>query len=87
MERGIVEEIDEVMVNGHPLKRLFNTLSIRMRYAEGESILTALELEGIAPSGGSACSAGSSEPSHVLLATGISPDTARGSLRFSLGRG
>jgi cysteine desulfurase len=86
LERGIVERIPEVIINGHPEKRLYNTLSVCLKGIEGESILLNLDFEGIYASSGSACSSGSLDPSHVLLATGIAPDVAHGSLRLSLNK-
>lgn len=86
LEKGILERIPEVIVNGHPEKRLFNTLNVCLKGIEGESILLNLDFEGICASSGSACSSGSLDPSHVLLATGISPDVAHGSLRLSLNK-
>jgi cysteine desulfurase len=86
LERGIVERIPEVIINGHPEKRLYNTLSVCLKGIEGESILLNLDFEGICASSGSACSSGSLDPSHVLLATGISPEVAHGSLRLSLNK-
>ncbi|MCX7025871.1 MAG: cysteine desulfurase family protein [Spirochaetes bacterium] len=83
---GIVEAIPKVRVNGHPYDVLPNTLNVSFPGAEGESILLYLDLEGIEVSTGSACASGSLEPSHVLLATGIGPALAHGSIRFSLGR-
>jgi cysteine desulfurase len=85
LEKGILEKIDDIIVNGHPDKRLAGTLNICVKYIEGESMLLNLDFEGIAASSGSACTSGSLEPSHVLLACGISPEVAHGSLRFSLG--
>ena len=86
LEQGIKEKIPEIKVNGHPSMRLFNTLNICMKHIEGESILINLDFEGICASSGSACTSGSLEPSHVLLALGLSHEIAHGSLRFSLGR-
>jgi len=83
---GIKKNIKEVKLNGHPEKRLPNTLNISFKYIEGESIILNLDMEGIAVSTGSACTSGSLEPSHVLLAMGLSHLTAQGSIRFSLGR-
>jgi cysteine desulfurase len=79
-------EIDDTYLNGHPTKRLCNNISIRFSYVEGEAIVLALDTEGVAASSGSACSSASGEPSHVLLAIGLKPEEARGSLRFSLGK-
>jgi len=86
LHKGIVEKIDDVIINGHPEKRLVGTLNICVKYVEGEAMLLNLDLEGIAASSGSACTSGTLEPSHVLLALGIPPEVAHGSLRFSLGR-
>lgn len=82
---GIVERIPEVRVNGHATEVLPNTLNVSFPGAEGEAILLYLDLEGIQVSTGSACASGSLEPSHVLLATGVGPELAHGSIRFSLG--
>jgi cysteine desulfurase len=86
LERLIVEGVDEVVVNGHPEKKLFNTLNICVRGVEGESMLLNLDLEGICASTGSACISGSLEPSHVLLAMGVPHALAQSSIRFSLGK-
>ena len=85
LEKGIKEKIDKVYLNGHPIKRLPNTLNLSFGFVEGESIVLNLDLEGVAVSAGSACTSGSLEPSHVLSAMGIDPQVAQGSLRFSLG--
>lgn len=87
LRAGIVEKVPDVHVNGHPLHRLPNTLDVSFPGAEGEAILLSLDLEGIEASTGSACASGSLEPSHVLMATGVGPELAHGSIRFSLGRG
>jgi len=84
--KGLQERIDHTCLNGHPLKRLPNNANISVEFVEGESMLLNLDLEGICVSTGSACSSSSLEPSHVLLATGLSPEQAHGSLRFSLGK-
>lgn len=86
LEKKLVEKIPEIIVNGHPQNRLYNTLSICVKYVEGESMLINLDKEGICASSGSACTSTSLEPSHVLLAMGIPPEIAHGSLRFSLGK-
>jgi len=86
LEKGIIEKIPEVVINGHPENRLYNTLNLCVKYVEGESILLNLDFEKIYASSGSACTSGSLEPSHVLLAIGIPPEIAHGSLRFSLGK-
>lgn len=84
---GILERIDYVKING-PLgeNRLPNNVNVSIRYVEGESLLLSLDMLGIAASSGSACSSGSLDPSHVLLAIGLPHEIAHGSLRFSLGR-
>jgi cysteine desulfurase len=84
---GLVEQIDHVILNGHPTQRLPGTLSVCFDYIEGEAIIMGLDLEGIAVSSGSACTSASLEPSHVLLAMGVHPAVAQGSIRFSLGQG
>ena len=86
LEEGIRTRIEDVSLNGHPHHRLSNILNISFAYSEGESLLLALDTLGIAVSTGSACTAGSTEPSHVLRAMGVSRELAQGSLRFSLGR-
>ena len=83
---GIAEKIDHVLLNGHPGKRLPNTLNMSFEFVEGESIILNLDLKGIAVSSGSACTSGSLEPSHVLKAMGVEPAIAQGSVRFSLGK-
>ena len=85
--RGIMERLDGVRLNGHPTERLPNNCSLSFRDIEGEALLLRLDLAGIAASSGSACASGSLEPSHVLTAIGLSPETARGSLRMTLGAG
>ncbi|WP_034145992.1 cysteine desulfurase NifS [Desulfosporosinus sp. BICA1-9] len=84
---GISERIEYVKVNG-PLgeKRLPNNVNVSIRYVEGESLLLSLDMLGIAASSGSACTSGSLDPSHVLLAMGLVHEIAHGSLRFTLGR-
>jgi len=83
---GLGKRIDHIRLNGHPSKRLPNNVNMSVDFAEGESMLLNLDLEGICASTGSACSSSSLEPSHALLALGLSPEQAHGSLRFSLGR-
>lgn len=83
---GLVEKIDHIRLNGHPGKRLPNNVNVSIDFVEGESMLLNLDLEGICASTGSACSSASLEASHVLLALGLSPEQAHGSLRFTLGR-
>ena len=84
--REIPSRIPEVILNGHPMKRLPNNVNFSIKYIEGESILLNLDLLGIACSTGSACTSSSLEPSHVLLATGLDHATAHGSIRITLGR-
>lgn len=86
LEKGILKSILEVKVNGDPDNRMFNTLNVCIKHIEGEGILINLDFEGICASSGSACTSGSLEPSHVLLAMGIPADLAHGSLRMSLGK-
>jgi cysteine desulfurase len=83
---GLNQKIDSIKLNGHPEKRIPNTLNISFKFVEGESIILNLDLQGIAVSSGSACTSGSLEPSHVLSAMGVDSATAQGSVRFSLGR-
>lgn len=83
---GIIKKIPDVVINGSLERRLANNLNICIAGVESETILIALDNEGIAVSSGSACSSGSLEPSHVLLAIGRDPILARGSIRFTLGR-
>ena len=84
--KGITSNIEDVRLNGHPEKRLPNTLNISFTYLEGESIILNLDMEGIAVSTGSACTSGTLEPSHVLTAMGVDAVNTQGSVRFSLGR-
>ncbi len=86
LEKRIVDEVEDVQINGHPTKRLPGTLNVSFSGAEGESLLMSLDMKGMAVSTGSACTSGSIEPSHVLLALGLDPHTALGSVRFSFGR-
>jgi cysteine desulfurase len=84
---GLLAKVPDIKINGHPEDVLPNTLNVSFPGAEGESILLALDLAGVEVSTGSACASGSLEPSHVLLATGVGPELAHGSIRFSLGWG
>ncbi len=84
--KGLMERIDHIRLNGHPTRRLPNNVNVSVDFVEGESMLLNLDLEGICASTGSACSSASLEPSHVLLALGLSPEQAHGSLRFTAGR-
>ena len=81
---GILAAIPDVRVNGSRTHRLPNNLNISVRYIEGESMLLRLDLAGIAASSGSACTSGSLDPSHVLLAIGLPHEVAHGSLRMTL---
>ncbi len=83
--KGILE-IKDSYLNGHPVKRLPNNANFRFSYIEGESMVLNLDMKGISASTGSACSSTSLEPSHVLLAIGLKPEDAHGSLRLTLGR-
>ncbi len=83
---GLLKRIERARLNGHPQKRLPNNVNMSFEFVEGESMLLNLDLEGICASTGSACSSSSLEPSHALLAMGLPPEQAHGSLRFSLGR-
>ncbi len=82
---GIAGSIPEVKLNGHPTERLPGNVNYSIKYIEGESILLMLDINGIAASSGSACTSGSLDPSHVLLAMGLPHETAHGSLRLTLG--
>jgi len=84
--RGLLENLKGVHLNGDPDNRLANNLNLSVENVEGESLIMALDLEGVAASSGSACSSGSGEMSHVLKALGLPPHKARGSLRLTLGR-
>ena len=81
---GILETIPDTRLNGHPTNRLPGNCNVSIRYIEGESMLLNLDIKGIAASSGSACTSGSLDPSHVLLAIGLTHEVAHGSLRFSL---
>jgi cysteine desulfurase len=83
---GLRARVPEVRLNGHPTVRLPGTLNVCYRHVESESIVLGLDLKGIAVSAGSACTAGSVEPSHVLVAMGVPLDWAMGAVRSSLGR-
>ena len=83
---SLLERIEYTRLNGHPQQRLPNNVNISIDFVEGESMCLSLDLEGICASTGSACATSSLEPSHVLLATGLSPERAYGSLRFTLGK-
>jgi cysteine desulfurase len=87
LESGILARVPGARVNGSTVHRLPNTTNIRFDGIEGEAMIIALDLRGFAASSGSACSSGAVEPSHVLLAMGLSPEEARSCIRFSLGPG
>lgn len=82
----INKEVPRAILNGHPEKRLSGHLNLSFQGIEGEALLLSLDLKGIAASSGSACTSGSIDPSHVLLAMGVKPELARSSIRFSLGK-
>lgn len=84
-EKKIISKIKDVEINGHHEKRLPNITNLSFKYVEGESILLNLDLLGIAASSGSACTSGSLQPSHVIMAMHHKPLRAHGSIRFSLG--
>jgi cysteine desulfurase len=83
---SITEQISGTRLNGHPTLRLPNNINVSFDGVEGEPILLSLDFTGISVSSGSACSSSSLEPSHVLLAIGLTADAAQGSLRITLGR-
>lgn len=83
---SITDRVDKVILNGHPTLRLPGNVNMSFEYIEGESLLLSLDMKGIAASSGSACTSGSLDPSHVLLAIGLSHEIAHGSLRMTLGK-
>jgi cysteine desulfurase len=86
LQQGILAQIEEAGVNGDGAPRVPNTTNIHFDHIDGEAMVIALDLKGVAVSTGAACSSGAIEPSHVLLAMGLRPDQARASIRFSLGK-
>ena len=84
--KGIIDKIENVRLNGHPTKRLPGNANFCFEFIEGESMLLSLDMEGVAASSGSACTSGSLTASHVLLAIGLPPEIAHGSLRLTLGK-
>jgi cysteine desulfurase len=86
IEQQILSEVEATGVNGEGAPRVPNTTSIHFDYIDGEALVIALDLKGLAVSTGAACSSGAIEPSHVLTAMGLPPEIARASLRFSLGK-
>jgi len=87
LEQGILDRVPDAHVNGAGAPRTPNTTNMRFDGIDSDALLIALDLRGFAVSSGSACSSGATEPSHVLMAIGLTRDQARSSLRFSLGRG
>ena len=86
LQNSVLERVDAAGVNGDGALRVPNTTNIYFDYIEGEAMVIALDLKGLAVSTGAACSSGAIEPSHVLTAMGLTPDRARASIRFSLGK-
>ena len=86
LQQGILAQVEEVGVNGEGAPRVPNTTNIYFDHIEGEAMVIALDLKGLAVSTGAACSSGAIEPSHVLTAMGLRSDRARASIRFSLGK-
>lgn len=86
LERGLLDRVPDSHVNGAGAPRTPNTTNMRFDGIDSDALLIALDLKGFAVSSGSACSSGATEPSHVLIAIGLTRDQARSSLRFSLGR-
>ncbi len=86
LQQGILAQVDDATVNADGAARAPNTTNIRFDYIDGEALVIALDLKGLAVSTGAACSSGAIEPSHVLIAMGLNKDQARASIRFSLGK-
>jgi len=86
LQAGVLAAINSADVNGREVPRVPNTANIYFDYIEGEALVIALDLKGLAVSTGAACSSGAIEPSHVLTAMGLRPERARASIRFSLGK-
>jgi cysteine desulfurase len=86
LQQGVMKNLKNVKLNGHPEKRLPGTVNLSFNDVEGEAILLRLDFYDVAISTGSACSSGSLDPSHVLMALGVDPEVAHSSIRFSLGR-
>lgn len=84
--KGIMDKIPKVRLNGHPEKRLPNNANLTISDIEGEALLLRLDMVGVAASSGSACTSGSLDPSHVIIALGLPYEMAHGSIRFSLGK-
>lgn len=86
LQQRILAQVEDAAVNGDGAARVPNTCNIRFDHIDGEAMVIALDLKGVAVSTGAACSSGAIEPSHVLVAMGLRPDQARASIRFSLGK-
>jgi cysteine desulfurase len=86
LQQRILAQVEDAVVNGDGTARVPNTTNIRFDGIEGEALVIALDLKGMAVSTGAACSSGAIEPSHVLIAMGLTPNQARASIRFSLGK-
>ena len=86
LQQGILAQVEEAGVNGDGADRVPNTANIHFDHIDGEALVIALDLKGLAVSTGAACSSGAIEPSHVLVAMGLTADQARASIRFSLGK-
>jgi cysteine desulfurase len=86
LERSLLEKVPHSKLNGHPVERIPNTANISFEFVEGEGLLLNLDMLGVAASSGSACTSGSLEPSHVLIAMGLTHEMSHGSVRFSFGR-
>ncbi len=86
LAKGITEKMDHVRFNGYPLHRLPGHVNVSIEFVEGEALVMSLDMQGISVSSGSACAAGSADPSHVLLAIGLPHEIAHGSLRMTLGK-
>lgn len=84
--KGLLDSVPYSFLNGHPTRRLPDNVAVRFSFIEGESMLLSLDMKGVAASSGSACTAKTLEPSHVLLATGLKHEEAHGSLLFTLGK-
>lgn len=86
LSAGLLSHIPFTSLNGHPTRRLPNNVNVSFDFVDGESILLLLDQQGFCASAGSACTAGAVEPSHVLIALGVSPERAVGTIRFTVGR-
>ena len=83
---GLIDSIPYTLLNGHPIRRLPDNVSVRFSFIEGESILLSLVMDGVFASSGSACTAKTLQPSHALLAMGLKHEEAHGSLMITLGK-